>query len=97
MKRILFIVVLLFLIAGVLFTLSLRIDLRAGMTRQEIEARLKPGRFSRAGSVLVYYDSFGMYTGSRDFLIATQHITIRLGSDRIATNVSTQWTWRTRW
>jgi hypothetical protein len=96
MKRIVLILLLFFLIAGVLFTLSMRWSPSAGMTRQQIEARLKPGRFSPAGSALFYNDRLGIYIGRRNFLLATQHVTIRLGPDQTATNVSTRWAWRTK-
>jgi hypothetical protein len=94
MKRTLLIALLLFLVAGVLFTLSISLRLRSGMTRLEIETRMKPSRFA-AGSALFYNDRLGVYMGRRNFLLATQYVTIRLGSNNTATNVTTRWTWRT--
>ena len=97
-KFLLAIALLLLLVIGglVLLTGVPALRLNRGMTRQEIEQRLKPGRFTASGSHLFYNDRLGIYMGRRNFLIATQHVVIRLGPDSTATNVSSSWTWRSK-
>ena len=85
------------LVGFVLITKFSNLRLHRGMTRHDIEARLKP---VVPGSALFHNDRLGMYMARRvvsvgNFVIATEHITIRLGPDGAATNVNSRWSWRT--
>lgn len=86
------------LLGFVLLTQLSDLRLNRGMTRQDIEARFKP---AAPGNYLLYNDRLGTYMGGRsvsigNFLIATQHVTIRLGPDGTATNVNSRWAWRSK-
>ena len=94
MKKALLVVLLILVLVGALVVTSF-IALRPGMTRQDIEARLKPSRFSPAGSYLFHNDRLGIFTARRNFLVATQQVTIRISADGTATNVQSRWSWRT--
>ena len=89
----------LFFAASVVLVIALagwnQLGLRMGMTRQEIESRFAPGRLTAPGSFLFHNDRLGLFVGRRNFLIATQQVTIRLDMNGKATNVQSRWSWRT--
>jgi hypothetical protein len=81
------------LILGTYFV-ALRPRVSVGMSQQEVQARLKPSALPFQRSTLFINDRLGIYFARRNFLIATQEVMVRVGTDGTVQTTQSKWTWR---
>jgi hypothetical protein len=81
------------LILGTYFVV-IRPRVSVGMSQQEVQTRLKPSSLPFLRSTLTFNDRLGVYFARRSFLITTQEVIVRVGTDGTVQNTQSKWSWR---
>ena len=81
------------LILGTYFV-AIRPRVSVGMSQQEVQARLRPSALPFHYSRLVIHYRDGIYFARRNFLIATQEVMVRFGTNGTVQATQSTWTWR---